>query len=279
LAIRKTKQLVELPSFLEYSAVLDLDKVAEEIARTEPGELALPQYDFADAKRAVWLAGETWVPVDILEFKIEGLESRFSSPISGVKDMTGIIKGNGFAKELEPFTGRKFVLDWKTTRTALDAEWERRQIDSWQWKIYAAQEEADVFIYRGISRNGKTREIVLKVPDTNRDNVRDYIRGVGNIRDSLVSLAVYPRHMPYACNAYGRECPFYGDCSEGRMPLKIIEPKTLSYTSMETLLLCPEKYRRSVMTPGANDNDDNLFGKAVHRGLAELYRQVKEKLT
>ena len=47
-----------------------------------------------------------------------------------------------------------------------------------------------------------------------------------------------------------------------------------SFSSASTFLLCPEKYRRNLLS-GSEDSEDTIFGNMVHVGLAEAYKQVQ----
>ena len=62
----------DLPDLNELLEPVDLEAVAQAIATTRAGNL-LPDYEFEDAKRAVWLAAETWLPRDYVEFAITGI--------------------------------------------------------------------------------------------------------------------------------------------------------------------------------------------------------------
>ncbi len=84
--------------------------------------------------------------------------------------------------------------------------------------------------------------------------------------------------MPFACNAYGRECEFLQDCQNYTMP-KASASKRLSYSYIQTYLLCPEKARRYALAKGAGGySEETTFGRSVHRGLAELWRRAFERI-
>ena len=63
-------------------------------------------------------------------------------------------------------------------------------------------------------------------------------------------------------------------------PLLVDKFKELSYTKMKLFMLCPERYRRTVLgistteDPIEKDSDATAFGSVFHAGIAELYRQA-----
>lgn len=277
-----------MPPASYYLENLNLDKVAEEILNGREGEKPVSDFDFRDAKTAVWAAAEAWLSRDIHDLRITKIEQKermeIMVPLIGmqgirqVKDIEGIVLGK--TSLTKDFAGRKAIVDWKTSNT-LDVRWRERMIDSLQWRLYA-YDDTDLFFYRGITREGDTREVAIEVPWTNKKEVDEIIAGIANQRHSLVvaGLEIWPRKFGMStCHAYGDECPFFADCRgyEG-IPRKAIEDSDLSFTEIERFLLCPEKSRRLKLLPSGYDGTEaTAFGSIVHRGLAELWRQASEK--
>lgn len=282
----KATRGAQYPPVEDYWNQLDSDKIAAAITTSEKGLVKLTEWDFEDAKRLIWNAAEKWLPRDLSEFIIapDGIEKRMSLDWGGKLQVKGYIDIEGtFRGTIKPFTeyaGDKFVLDWKTSKNTLDTDWRERLIDSWQWRFYHTGNDAKVIIYRGLSRNGETKEVLLAPPVSTKEETLEYIRGTIAMRQSLIQLGatVYPRHRPFACHAYGRECPFYADCDNyDTIPKVALLDSEMSYSRLEHLLLCPEKHRRLVLQNDADDSEETDFGQAVHRGLAEVWRQAFEK--
>jgi PD-(D/E)XK nuclease superfamily len=285
----KDPVLKNLPSVESYFEQLDLEKIADAIVGPD-GAPKIAEYDFQDAKRMIWAAAEKWLPRDIYDMQITGVEEEYQTTVElaygpqlfrGFMDVTGMLKGN--VSVTQKYAGKKCVVDWKTTHNTLDAIWEERHRDSWQWKNYLHFGEAEVMLYRGISRTeGKTREVVIPRPPGLSEALMGQITGVALQREVLIvaELPVWPRKMPGSCGSFGRECPYFGDCRDGSMPQQAVLPgRSFSYSSMELFSLCPERYRRDKLTEdaGGEETDESLFGNAVHAGLAELYRQARER--
>ena len=173
-------------------------------------------------------------------------------------------------------------VDWKTSRNTLGSDWRDRYVYSWQGPTYADglarkyHRTPRLFQYRGIARSFETKPVLLEV-DNPAPSVEAQYGGLRIMRDALVTakLPVWPKSMPSACKSYGRECPYWTDCTEGKEPRYVPEPdKIFSFSSASTFLLCPEKYRRNLLT-GSEDSEDTIFGNMVHVGLAEAYKQVQ----
>ena len=133
-----------------------------------------------------------------------------------------------------------------------------------------------VFSYRGISRSGETREILIQVPPDTPKEAIQYLDQLNKMREALGNTAPWPRKMPGSCHAYGRDCEHLDHCQKNLVFTGLIDiKKPLSYSSAETLLLCPEKYRLHQLSSGNAEDDETLaFGKSFHRGIAEVYRQA-----
>ncbi len=281
----------EYENFLPLETILaeiDLEKVAKAILTDKNGEeITLALFDFEDAKRLVWLAAEKWLPRDLFEIKLGGLEAKQEMaipyqrlPAKGFLDVAGTTRG--LIDPFKPFAGKPVIIDWKTTKNDLKnaTDWKRRLLDSNQWVCYSSMYKASVFIYRGLSRNGSTAELIIKVPENTERRSIEYISGVGvqvnALRDN--GFTVFPMNQPFACNAYGRVCPYKKDCEEYTMPRQALsEDKQLSYSFMNTFLLCPERARRESLQEEGNGSDETIFGQCVHSGVAELWKQAYDK--
>lgn len=274
------------PNLAEVMASIDAEAVGKAILTDREGkEVTLAKYDFDDAVRLTWIAAEKFLARDLYEIELEGLEIRKDMmvgihPFKSFLDVAGTTRG--LIDPFKPFAGKPVIIDWKTTKNDLKnpSEWRRRLLDSNQWMCYSEVYKAAVFIYRGLSRNGSTAELIINVPESNSKEALEYISGVGvqvnALRDG--GYEVFPRNRPFACNAYGRECQYKDDCDEYTMPRQVLSPdKQLSYSFMNTFLLCPERARRESLVTDGLGSDDTLFGQCVHSGIAELYKQAYEK--
>lgn len=260
-------------------STIDMEKVGKAIATPEEDERPLADFDFEDAKSLVWTAAEKWLLRDLDEFSVEEVEQEKvflfdNSNITYVTDVSGVVKG--LKAPFTNFSGKRYVIDWKTSKNTLGTEWKDRLLHSWQWRLYCCAQNASLFLYRGLSRNGDTKEVIIEAPTTNNDEVLFFLRGT---QDQLVhlqnsTLPCWPRNMPFACRAYGRDCAWVEDCQNYTMPKGIVEPKRLSYSYINTFMLCNERARRTALDGNRENSEESLFGSAVHRGLAELWRQA-----
>lgn len=282
----KEPQLSSLPPFSDYIPQINWEKISDAILGGE-GAPKLADYDYTEAKQMVWAAAEKWLVKDFYDIEFTGVEEMYEETLDlpgvglqrfkGIKDLRGILRGR--LNTTKKLGGKKVVLDWKTTsNVTFPAEWEDRLLDSWQWKKYLYFDQAEVMIYRGLNRQGKTKELMIERPANLEADVLAQITGVALQRKALVDagITVWPRRMPGSCGAFGRECPYQGDCRDMTMPLVAIEPgKSLSYSSMDKFLLCPERSRRELLYGEAEDTEESIFGQRVHLGLAELYNQAR----
>lgn len=265
---------------------VDLEKVLEQISAAEGR--ALSPLEEKDARECVWVAAERWVPRDLESMRITGVEEEYECPVEGHQmpfhgfvDVCGIL--NGKKDPFTQFKGQTMVVDWKTKETALDARWKGDMKMSWQWRLYAYLTGAKVFCYRGVSRNvkgvEKTNELILAVPETNDEECRNYLECTFGARALYVEegRTVWPQRMPYSCSAFGRKCSYEEDCWGNSMPKVVPPPRQMSYSSIGDFWLCPERHRRKSLEEGREETDATIFGLAVHRGLAEIYRQLKEE--
>lgn len=259
---------------------LNLDAVAGAIGAVEEGKTPLRDYDLEDARRMVKAVIEKWLLKDFLAYERAETEQMVVYPIGSMGQIKGIIDVEFWA------TDTLTILDWKTSKNTLDSEWVRRLQDSWQWRYYALMVGAHKVMYRGIARPKlekgnwvcETRQIQWDVPESNGDAATLQLEGQLAQRQALVELGlkIWPRSMPGACMAFGQLCPFIDDCRKFTMPLQHVYDKDLSYTSLERFSLCPERHRRMLLEPDRDESEEAAFGKGVHRGLAEVYRQAWE---
>lgn len=272
-----------------FTRKLDFAKVAEETEKFEDGGFVLTRPQLEAVRQGIFAANEKWLVRDIYEFKLDSIEERFEvdtfsnggQAVKGFIDLSGTL--NGTQAPFGAYAGGGFVLDWKTSDRPLTTDWKNRQVDSWQWPLYAAIKGAALAIYRGYSwGDGDTREIIIKVPDWNLNSVREQYGSVLELRRTLVmgGYEVWPQHKPTACNMYGEECPFYSDCYDYSMPRQKMDVRPLSYSRVSDFMLCPEKARRMELLEIDNargyQTKRTAMGQAFHRGVAEVYRQVKE---
>lgn len=271
---------------------IDAEKIALAVngpEAVERGRLRLAEYDVDEAMRMVWVAAEKWLSRDIYDLEIEGVEELQEHPtpwgrVKMVFDVRARTKGR--LNNTKKYAGQPVIVDWKTTLSTFDARWVNRYFGSWQSKFYSHFGQAPLIIYRGINRHHETKEILVEPGAGNTKNVLIQMEGLFEQRDALIKkeFSVWPRRMPAACGEYGRECPYILECPDlidipsGAIPAN----KSFSFSSMEKFMQCPERYRRGVLESEAGGadkegSDESDFGLAVHRGLAELYRQVKEK--
>jgi predicted ATP-grasp superfamily ATP-dependent carboligase len=88
--------------------------------------------------------------------------------------------------------------------------------------------------------------------------------------------------MPSACFKFNEKCEFFDNCSSNNSIQEVLSIDVLnktSYSSDELFMLCPEKYRLSKLTEIIQEDFEKPsgIGTLVHRGLAEIYSQFKEK--
>jgi len=283
---------MSLPEFSDLKKLINWEKVAKQIATPEECEKLLSADDFKEAKKLVWLAAETWLPRDYVEFNIHGVEEKYEvllkdckRNVKGYFDLRGTI--NGISRPFKPYKGRHFILDWKTSRNTLDQTWKDRLVGSWQHLIYAWQynEKFGIIpsvIYRGISRNQDTREILMEIRPVDIEETERYLKQAANIITLLEPEEVWFMNKPYSCNAYGKECIRLVDCEDFSMPRRLIDKgQAMSYTGIKLLGLCPERYRRDKLDAEdqkvKSDSEESLLGKGIHRGLAEIWRQIFQK--
>lgn len=270
---------------------MDFDQLAKEldfekIATSVKGNGVVGDIDFKDAKGLVYTFGDNFAARDFECFDILGSEILIeivdlpyqTQPIIGYVDVAARVKQDCNIKPFDAYRGQKVIIDWKTRDGELDTRWKNRLVDSWQHRIYAMAYDAKLAIYRGGNREEETREVIIELPETNTEEVREYCGGALAMRKALVQIGaeVWPRVMKsQACEAYGRDCPFWNDCRDYSMPRKVLEDRKMSYTQFENFFLCPEKSRRMLLADYDEETNESLtFGKMVHRGCQELYGQL-----
>ena len=269
---------------------LDFDKVIQAMRDT-----GIKQCDQEDACVMVLRALKRWGPNDFLGLDISGIEERFSvqflGPNAGIRSISTDVtseealgQGEHSLKGFVDLVGTRnakdgplrTVIDWKTTGS-ISAEQQQRLRDSWQGRLYALAYGAQRIEYRTVNREGRCIELVLPWPGEyeERDVVQHYGYALG-LRDLFSGGPVWMRHAPYACKAYGRDCPYRDLCSHNQAPRKAPEARPLSYSSCETLLLCPERYRLDSVLKLDDNKEDTALGTAFHAGVAQAWRQIKE---
>lgn len=262
---------------------VDKDAIVEAILTFEDGEKPFDDFDFEDAKLAVWTAAEKWLVRDLGEFTLEAVENKVVTNFAGPEypfkcflDVCGTMKGT--IKPFDKFAGLKYVVDWKTSKNTLGTEWKQRLLDSHQWQMYSEVYGASLFIYRGISRiRAETQEVLIPVPDTNGAEVLQQLQGIGCQLNALrvAKFDIYPRNKPQGCFAYGKQCPWYDSCMTYKIPRgELPLDKNLSYSFMNNFMLCNERARREVLAEGMEYQGETSYGRAVHRGLASLWSQA-----
>jgi hypothetical protein len=264
---------------------VDLERVATEMGV----DSNLAEHEFLDAKKLVLKACATWLPRDVVEFEVTGIEETVETPwgdpcasvYKGIFDLTGKFKG--MFNATKKVKGEKFILDWKTAGRNLDTTWKDRLVDSWQWRMYHMLKPSGVFIYRGINRAGDTREVIMNLGDRREEIIRSTekqlhhdIKILDNYFDKKAD--VWSKHMPWSCRGM-YECPHVDDCLDDVQPRGCPEKfPNISYSLINGLHNCPEKLRRDLIRKerGLEEKPGPglRFGAAVHRGLAEIYSQV-----
>lgn len=272
---------------------INKDKVLEAIKNTiEP----IDNDTVEDVLHTVYVLKDTYLENDLEHLDITSVEKPVSWGKKGVGKNANIPLFEGTADAIatvrkesdfypNDFRGKKLIIDWKTKDSAtFDTRWVDDKRGSWQWRLYSMAEEATGFEYRGVSRaSDATKRVVLRVPEYNKANCISYLNGIAGMLFILEPHPVWPRHKPYACNAYARPCPFLESCKNDEVPSNLVGQITappIHYTSAETFLLCPERYRLLTKLEEQSNNRVGeasrytLFGGAVHRGIAEIYTQA-----
>lgn len=268
---------------------VDIDKVNYKMSLV-PGSDKLGK-DWNDAAELIYIALDSYLARDLQEFS----EIEIESPRNKGKARLDIIATmKGTVAPFSEFPGQKLIVDWKTTFSPVDTEaFSNKCKRSWQWREYKTLvPEAKLFLYRGLSRdysirsNGevsrRSREIILRLNDTIPEETQQRSNNIYLMRNILgASQSNYPwPRNTQSCEEYSIDCPFLKDCEMNLYPPSPSLDKfpEMSYSKKELFLLCPERYRRTVIAQLDDalekDYDNTTFGSVVHEGLAEIYRQM-----
>jgi len=274
------EQLTPWP-FIE--AGIDWDRVSAAVGDLSEQGSRSYSFEQTDAREIVYLTAQRWLPLDLLNLKVSHVEQEHDDAL--VPEFPGLLQKSiidiegellGFSTAFKPYAGQKFIIDWKTSGGGLDTKWSNDLKDSWQWRIYAAQRDVQVILYRGLSRTKVFREVPIVVPFGNTALVHMHLKGIYSQIDALKDFPMWPKHRPSACFSYGMDCEYSGPCGEEEGPFGGIDfTRPISYSGSERFLSCPEKFRRSRLAGAERGGSEATeFGSAVHRGMAEIYRQV-----
>lgn len=252
----------------EYLEQLDLSLVTLAIRDTKTD---IATWDFDALGEMVVAAAERWLARDIEEYYIIGVEEYFQDAKLNTHGIVDLLLARKSDEKIR-------LCDWKTTKNAnFDLHWVNRYKDSMQWKQYLVSKSADEFEYRGVNREAATKTLEIEdIPTNLSEIVFSHYEGIAIQQKALVTLDVYPRHMPEACFKFSRMCDYIGDCRQHTMPKFSIEPKTMSYSRTQQFERCPELYRRDraerlIEVEPAYDAE---IGNCFHRGIAEVYHQA-----
>jgi hypothetical protein len=270
-------------SWLEYKDRLDWFKISAEMEKFAAEKGGVHHSEEEQARKCVFTGLERWLAEDLANCRVIEVESPFEDEYKrGFIDVLLQVLDAPEDAVFAPFAGAFKGVDWKTSRNTLSSDWRDRHLYSWQGPTYCHgigkkyQLTPRLFEYRGISRSLETKPVLLQI-DNPAPSVEVQYGGLRVMRDALIAaeLPVWPKNMPSACGAYGRDCEYLEDCREHTEPFVQIERKPFSYSGASTFMLCPEKYRRNLVA-GSADSEETIFGNLVHVGLAEAYRQAKE---
>ncbi len=272
---------------------IDWTKVEDEIIAHQAEFISTDH--LRTANKLVHDAAEYFLPLDLQWFEIIGVEKEYEQkyspdyvPDKGIIDLIFRVKPDA-GKPYSEYVGQKLICDWKSTGGELNTDWRNRYIPSWQWKRYAVAEDAKLFEYRGVSTKtyftGQEYKqvcgpIILEVPANNYENVKMDFISTQKMKRGISPWVVYPRNAPTACYKFGETCEHKSDCDNFTMPQKALPNLThSSYSSDEVFKLCPEKYRRYKLQQEREEDYDSqsFMGTLMHRGLAEIYKQFKDK--
>ena len=260
-------------------------KTVEAILNTEE---KIDKDELDELVHAVGIVEKVYLERDKENIDVKAVEKplKHKDIYEGTADLVGTIKQSSpfYPKD---YWGQKIIVDWKSKDTAFSdvSKWKQTYMDSWQWRLYSFVEKTNVFEYRGISRaTGETKNMTLRVKEDNKDMCLNYINMTREQINVLSAFTVgeWPRHKPFGCHAYNRECPFYKDCKQDKIPDGLegpIQIRPLHYTDMEVFYLCPERYRLLTKISEkvnnkfgeAESSRYTRFGAALHRGIAHIY--------
>lgn len=258
--------------------LLDLDAVAAAIRFNAPLDL-LSSWDFDALGNALDRACSRWLPDDT-EKEILAVENEFTfhDSNSAVDGLHGYID----LALRDRSSGEIILVDWKSTQRSLDSTWDKRHALSRQGPLYMiawqqlTNQTPKYFEYRGISENAS--RVVVVDYDQHLIDITAYNYALTRKQIlSLANLPFWPQHMPQTCYAYGRTCEFLDDCVKGSSPPGTPELTTLSYSSVKSFQECPERLRRTkLISKEGISSYEAEWGKAFHRGAAEIYTQLQK---
>lgn len=274
---------------LDLGTHLDFEKVYEAMKNGRP----ILAFEFDSAIECVVTLTNKFLAADLQRKEIQSIEVEYL--LEGDSAMPG---HHGFMDlvVLLNVTGGYTIVDWKTTGT-LDAAWVDRHKWSWQGPLYVAafretrKLDWDIPVdveFRGITRGKSdgahgTKTLVIDISKQRLDATVHQYKGVR--KQILHQIETepqgpWPMRMPDACFAYNRTCPYLIRCSQGTQKLGTPQFTTLSYSSMNSFGACNEKWRQERLDRDQSVDTGNSpeaeYGNTVHRGMAEIYRQVRE---
>lgn len=241
---------------------------------------------------------------DLAEWKIFRIEGRVSSSGSLFDFSSG--QDLVFVHRREP---RLKIVDWKrlTPKSPIKA-WERKMsikyLHGYQATYYiaaVAQAFAQVDFAKGIDYEVRVRQAGTKVAFRIWKKVsnpilealkgsRDLVQLSGMVKSFKAIGPPWPKNNE-ACHAWGRECTWTSECwITGDFPTITLDAYPMTPTFRQTLMDCPEKYRRlslyaqehntNVKTASdqlEGENQSASLGKLFHTGMQMVYQQAAEQ--
>jgi hypothetical protein len=246
--------------------------------------------DFEDALDMAQVCCDTWGQPDYEaclqgDAVIEGIETPFRIPglSKGTRDLV-----------IRYSDGSFLIRDWKSAWNLEDpkklARWRWRLEVSWQAPIYASSlgiPASDVsFVFCGVSRYGTTQQVVRRFTSKDFIVTGDFLANTKTAMSVMhrgQTLPAWPKNMPQACGAYGRDCPWIAECPKGNDPpsgdVQLVDDE-LRYSYATLFWLCPERYRRTRLEELAGEVTDPteppLVGSLLHTYMEFVYQRVKE---
>jgi len=244
-----------IPEIISSSNLLDFER--EDVMRRV--QMVKRQFYERDRKYQGWLVEEPLVCDDLAGY------GALRRPLKHIID-------------LKMLDGSKTILvDWKTRQGEITKEVIQRYRDSWQWRMYLAsvprvQKE---FRYRIIGDESSV-EVVLHPYEGLGEEVGKLLDAVSSTIDVQGEGDKYfswAKNMPGACKAFGRWCKFVGECRERKAVSGVPTIEHLSYSSVETAMLCMERLRRGRLEREAGEEleEEALFGTVFHECMGVLY--------
>jgi hypothetical protein len=275
---------------------LDVAKVLE------TGGLA--SHDARQCRELLVRAHDNWFNADQNTFEILEIERAYTSDVRAVKPFKFVV--DLYVRVLEPTPpmkkagidrGALGLIDWKTSGYNFSTYYGRDKFDTYYRQskqahnylgasVYASL-DAEFIIFRGISKDplGGVHQLMVKRGVRCWSDLKDDIDNSTALVESLLKtrpLGPWFKNAPEACSKWGVQCPYYGDCQvKGEdLALPVVVPPHLSFSSIQTLSSCPERWRRDrleyedkILDEGS---DASRLGSAFHLGMAALYTQLKK---